>query len=234
MAKKLLEITLLFLVGCNYSIPKNLATNSGNQAIEKLPMGTVPGYQLVNSGIIGPKCLECHSSAGGNAGGVNLETYANVSGNLASIRDEVTSSRMPKNRAPLSAREKEILLTWIDAGGPKDVANPTPAPSRPPTPPPTPGDVVLDPDKIDYQLVNAKVIGPKCLGCHSAKGNDMAGINLETYENVSDLIDVIKDEVSSGSMPMGKPLTEFQKKLFLTWIEKGAPKNVPQKLKEDL
>jgi len=235
MKKILLEFTLLILVGCNYSLQKNLAASSGGKAIEKLPSGTIPGYQVINTGIIAPKCLECHSGPGGNAGGLNLETYNNVKESLASIRDEVASGRMPKNRERLSAKEQEVLLAWIDTGGPQLGTDPTtnlPTPTPPPTtdPSPNPGDVMPDPDKIDYQLVNTKVITPRCITCHSVKGGDKGGVNLESYENVLDEIETIKDEVKTGSMPRPKtrPLTDFQKKLFLTWIEKGAPKNVPQ------
>ena len=231
MPKYFFVLSLLVLAGCNYTIQKPVASDSGAQAIETLPTGTIPGYQTVNKGIIGPKCLECHSNAGGNGGGVNLETYNNVKSDLVDIRSEVTSGRMPKNRAPLTAKEKEVLLAWLDAGGSLDGATTTPTTNKPtPTPTPEPGDVMPDPDKIDFQLVNTKVITPRCVGCHSDKGGNKGDVNLETYDNIYSQIDTIKDEVESGSMPRpkNKPLTDFQKKLFLTWIEKGAPKTVPQ------
>ena len=98
-------LSFVFLTGCNYSISKNLSDISGSQAIEKLPTGTVASYQLIANGIIAPRCLECHSSGGGNQGGVNLESYSKVKANLADIHDDIVSGDMPKNRAPLTPKE---------------------------------------------------------------------------------------------------------------------------------
>lgn len=212
MIQLLLVVFTIILSGCNYTIQKSPGANSGNQAISRLPPGTIPGYQLIASAIIAPKCLECHSSGGGNAGGVNLETYEALKNNLPSLRDEITSGRMPKNRGPLSASEKEVFLAWLDAGAPEVGSSP----NNPPVP---------DPEFIDYQLVKTSVIDLRCIGCHSAKGGDKGGVNLETYENVFDQKDSIKSEIESGSMPRpkNKPLTDIQKRIFLSWIENGAP-----------
>ena len=146
MTKLYIIILFIFVTACNYSIPKAQDTTSGSQTIEQLPSGTIPGYQVIATEIIAPKCLGCHSSGGGNAAGINLETYANVSGHLAAISSAVNSGSMPKNIAPLTAKEKEVFLAWIDAGGP--LVSPTPAtsptdpttsiPSTPPPPAPTP------------------------------------------------------------------------------------------------
>jgi uncharacterized membrane protein len=226
MCKIFFIFLFIFLTGCNYSISKNLSQSSDNQSIEKLPPGTIPGYQIIATGIIAPKCLECHSNGGGNAGDVNLETYANVSGNLATIRGEITAGTMPKNRASLSAKEKEVFLAWIDAGG----AN------EPTTPSPIPPDVMPDPDKIDFQMVQSRVIGLRCIGCHSAKGGNKGGVNLETYQNVFEQKDKFEDDVRSGDMPRPttRPLTKIQKDILLIWLEKDAPEKVPQKTPETL
>ncbi|MBC7538988.1 MAG: hypothetical protein H7281_09215 [Bacteriovorax sp.] len=229
MSKIILLFSFIFLTGCNYSISKKLGANSGNQAIERLPSGTIPGYQIIASGIIAPKCLECHSSSGRNAGGVNLESYTKVIGNLAAIRGEITSGSMPKNRPALSTKEKEVILAWIDAGGPLESTTlPTGSTDPIPTPTPIPPDVP-DPDKIDYQIVHTRVIGLRCIGCHSAKGGNKGGVNLETYENVFDQRDAIEDVIRSGDMPRPttRPLTKVQKEIFLIWLEKGAPETVP-------
>ncbi|MDD4973286.1 MAG: hypothetical protein PHY93_03000 [Bacteriovorax sp.] len=223
MSKIIFFFLFIFFTGCNYSIPKNLGASSGSQSIEKLPPGTIAGYQIIAAGIIAPKCLECHSNGSGNAGGVNLESYSKVSGYLAAIRGEIAAGSMPKNRSPLSTKEKEIFLSWIDAGGPRESSTLPPTPSTPP-------DVMPDPDKIEYQMVSSRVIELRCIGCHSDKGGNMGGVNLETYENVFDQRHAIRDAVSSGNMPLAtRPLTNVQKQILLIWLEKGAPETVPDK-----
>ncbi len=228
--------------GCNYSAP-NVAnqSTSGNATIEKLPTGTIPGYQTIATGIISPKCLGCHSSAGGNAAGINLETYSNVRLRLALISSAVTSDSMPIRISPLTSKEKEVFLAWIDAGGPINSmtvatgpttpvmvppADPIPGPLPIPTPLPKP---IPAPNKIDYKLVNTQVIGPRCLSCHSDSGGNSAGINLETYESVFNERNGIKSVISSGSMPLprNRPLTDTQKQTILTWLNKGSPETVP-------
>ena len=228
-------ILFLLFSGCNYSVPNVPGVASVNQTIEKLPTGTIPSYQTIATEIIAPKCLVCHSSNSGNAGGINLETYANVSSELGLISSALTSGSMPKNGITLTAKEKEIFLAWVDAGGPLDaiasVDTPVVAPTQnsvpiliPVTPMPS---VTIDPNKIDYQMVNSQVIGPRCLSCHSNQGGNRAGLNLETYENVFNERNGIKNQVSNGSMPTGSPLTSIQKQTILTWLNNGAPETVP-------
>jgi uncharacterized membrane protein len=239
-----IHFLFLFVVmaGCNYSIPKTQDTTSGNQTIQKLPTGTIPGYQTIASGIIAPKCLGCHSSGGGNAGGVNLESYAKVSSYLAAISSAITSGSMPKNISPLTAKEKEVFLAWIDAGGPLNSPTPivgsteptpapipVPVPTPVPAPAPAPTEVMPDPNTIDYKMVNARVIGLRCISCHSNSGGNSAGINLETYESVFNERSGIKSVISSGAMPLprNRPLTTIQKQILLTWLNKGAPETLP-------
>ena len=216
-------------MGCNYSLSKTpLNFQQGAGAFETLPPGTLVSYSVIASSIMQPKCLECHSSAGGDAGGINLETYENVTANLGIIRSEVASDSMPKNRSKLSANQKAILFTWIDAGGPLTSTPvvskpPVEPPTNPPTPPTTPPEVEF----ISYEMVNTKVIQPRCLGCHSEAGGNRGDVNLETYENVAALAATIEVEIKSGSMPRpkNKPLTAEQKELILKWIANGAPKS---------
>jgi hypothetical protein len=124
------------------------------------------------------------------------------------------------------------MIAWIDAGGPiNGVSQPTPVPTpNPPTPPtpptppvpPTPPPVIV----LNYENVQREVISPRCLKCHSDAGMNDGDINLETYENVVAVINLIETEIISGSMPRPrtKPLTPEQKDLILKWIALGAPK----------
>lgn len=213
------------LGGCNYSLSKSPLSfqQGGTGAFETLPPGTVVSYSVINTSIMQPKCLECHSSAGGDAGGINLETYENVTSNLNIIKSEVASDSMPKNRTKLTAKQKEILFAWIDAGGPLN------APTNPPTPPTLPEPPATPPavEFISYEMVHTKVIQPRCLGCHSETGENRGDVNLETYENVAALAGTIEIEIKDGSMPRprNKPLTPEQKELILKWIANGAPKS---------
>jgi len=223
----------LLFSGCNYSVPNVQGVTSVNQTIEKLPTGTIPSYQTVANEIIAPKCLVCHANNSGNAGGINLESFAKVSSELGLISSALTSGSMPKNGITLSAKEKEVFLAWIDAGGPLDAVTsantPVIAPTTNPIPTPiTPPPIVkVDPQKIDYQMVSSKVIGPRCISCHSDQGGNRAGINLETYENVFNERSGIKKQISNGTMPTGRPLTSTQKQMILTWLNNGAPETVP-------
>lgn len=227
------------ITGCNYSAPNPSDTStSGTASIEKLPPGTIPGYQTVATGIIAPKCLGCHSAAGGNSGGINLETYNNVKAHFVAVDSAVKSGSMPIGTS-LTAKQKEVFLAWLDAGGPLDAPAvaadptpvvPTPVPLPAPTPTPAPPIVVVPaPNKIDYKLVNTNVLSPRCISCHSDSGGNSAGINLETYENVFNERSTIKSVIANGSMPLprNRPLTATQKQMILNWLNQGAPETVP-------
>lgn len=225
---KLIEMFFICAIqaGCNYSSNKTpLNFQQGKSGLESIPAGTIVSYSVIHTSIMQPKCIECHSSAGGDAGGINLENYENVAANLGIIKGEVASDSMPKNRGKLTAKQKELLFTWIDAGAPVNGGVITGTnPSTPTTPiPPTPPEVEF----ISYEMVNVKVIQPRCLGCHSEEGGNRGEVNLETYENVVALAGTIETEIKSGSMPRprNKPLTPEQKELILKWIANGAPKS---------
>lgn len=90
-------------------------------------------------------------------------------------------------------------------------------------------DVVItqaDIDSPDYMTVNAKVIAPKCLECHTNDSGNQGGINLEAYRAVRSAKALIRHTVETGSMPKNRPrLTASQKKLILVWIDKGMPEH---------
>lgn len=230
MKLKALLLLLLSLSGCNYNLSKSpLSFKEGNAGLEQIPAGTIVSYQVIHTTIMQPKCLECHSAAAGDAGGINLENFANVTANLDIIKSEVVSDSMPKNRAKLTAKEKDLLVKWIDAGGPLNAVTTTDPQSPTPTPLPTPDPVPTpkpDVQFISYEMVHINVIQPRCLNCHSEAAGNRGDVNLETYENVAALSSVIEEEIKSGSMPRpkNKPLTPEQKEMILKWIANGSPK----------
>jgi len=100
-------------------------------------------FASVKAQFFQPQCLRCHSNVGGNKGGINLETYANVSRFLNRAQSAVNSGVMPP-AGPLPANIKSILNNWIVAGAPEFASvNPgAPDTSNPPvnSNPGNPGD----------------------------------------------------------------------------------------------
>jgi len=81
------------------------------------------GFQYVTENVFQPRCYKCHSAAGGNVHGVNLETYSKVYALRKKIRDVALVRKiMPPAKAggPLSAREATILWNWLNAGAPME------------------------------------------------------------------------------------------------------------------
>lgn len=88
---------------------------------------------------------------------------------------------------------------------------------------------VPDSAVIDYAFVNAKVLDPKCLNCHSTKGRGTEPI-LETYAQVRAHLASIDDEVKTNRMPFRRaPLSAQEKELLAVWIAAGAPEVVVAK-----
>ncbi len=138
-----MKLGLLLLVfaisGCGYSsthLKENQAAdgNTNNGA-----SGNVVDFATVKAQVFQPYCIRCHSAAGGNSTGVNLETFASVSGRTSGIKAAVDSGFMPRN-GTLPASAKGLLNAWFQAGSP-EFATTTPGPTQIPgtSPSPTPG-----------------------------------------------------------------------------------------------
>ncbi len=77
-------------------------------------------------------------------------------------------------------------------------------------------------DKVSYQLINEKILIPKCISCHGDSGN----INLESYNEVFGHLEKIKQvTISTRKMPKAPypALTNEELELLATWIQVGAP-----------
>lgn len=232
LKKNLLFLTLVALSGCNYKVNKV----TPDDGITGLSAGQLT-YQAVNTSVLAKNCVSCHSQAGGNKGGVNLETYAEVKRNSKQIREQVADKSMPP-RTQLSDAQINMIITWIDAGAtedgqpqsiPTEPSQPTTPPTTPPpAPTPKPDPVFTlpdDPKQISYEMVRVNLLVPKCIKCHS-EPNNKGDVNLETYENVISHLGEIYSDIEDGSMPKGKDnkLTDDQKQLFFRWKDAGAPK----------
>lgn len=215
--KGLVIICLLVLQACQYKNSKEgeVSPGQGNAG----QGDAVNDFAFVKKEVIEPRCLECHSSSGTL---IVLETYAQVFVKRAAIRNAVLTDSMPKNRSPLTANQKQILISWIDAGAPETiVAKPEPPPSLPPPADPLPEPDPVEPAK-DWLTVRTLVLEPACFRCHSAPTN-RAGVNVETYQNVIANLNRIEQAIQDGSMPLRGSLSAEQKKLILDWIQDGAP-----------
>lgn len=77
-------------------------------------------------------------------------------------------------------------------------------------------------DKVSYQLINQKILLPKCISCHGNSGN----INLETYSSVYGYTDKIKQvTLVTHEMPKSPypSLSNEELVLLATWLHAGAP-----------
>ncbi len=86
-----------------------------------------------------------------------------------------------------------------------------------------PGDPDDQASPLNFALIYANILKPKCVRCHSDEGGNPHGVNLETYTNVLAVVDEIQLQVSSGKMPKRGSLLESEKELLFKWIEIGAP-----------
>ncbi|MBC7465168.1 MAG: c-type cytochrome [Bdellovibrio sp.] len=237
----LLLLTLVALAGCNYRVNKAQSLDDGIRGLSADQLT----YQAVNTSVLAKNCVSCHSQAGGNKGGVNLETYAEVKRNIKEIREQVADKSMPP-RTQLSDAQINMIITWIDAGASEDgqpqsiPTEPTQPPTQPPVTPPTPPNppvtpppvipdpiftIPADPKDITFEMVRVNVLVPKCLKCHSAPTNK-GDVNLETYSSVMENLKDAYDDIMDGSMPKGKNLmTDDQKQLFFRWHDAGAKEN---------
>jgi uncharacterized membrane protein len=238
MKKVLWTFVFLSLAACNYKLEKLSAPpRVGGEGV--MNQNQID-FAVVMEKVIQPKCLECHAAAGGNRGGVNLETYAEVRLNLADVKADVEDGSMPKRRQPLTQAQKDLILNWIAAGAPEKADSPTQPTPAPVTPTPQPGPTPVEPvpqpnpapvtpplppagpEVLDYATVKTQVIDRACLKCHSAPAN-RGDVNLESYQEVLKNIVDIKMDVADGTMPKRSTLTPEQKNLILDWIAAGAP-----------
>ncbi len=137
----------VYMVGCNYNVTKNSDGGEQGQNIKSI---AVLDYQTIKKAVIEPQCLSCHSNSGGNKGGLNIETYESIKSNLNQIYyRSIEVGDMPEGGLPLNS--KEILKVWIENGAPVQA---------------TEGSGIVQ-GPLSWSLVKNKIIGYKCLECHS-------------------------------------------------------------------
>ncbi len=212
-------------------------------------------FKNIYDSVLKSSCVNCHKQSPtdpSNVGAddVNLEDYAHTSKHLHEISKAVQKDRMPKKPLPpLTQKQKDYLIAWIDAGGfengkpqqptpppaPAPVPTPTPVPTPAPAPVPAPVPTPIpaptptpEPQPLTYDVINTKVIQTNCLKCHKHTDDDDSDkIFLTTYEEVFANRNGVESEIKDGEMPpkRGIPLTDEQRNMILDWIKAGAPQN---------
>lgn len=208
----ILAVMVALLSACNYNKVKDAAgRGDGDIDLERL---SLPDYATVNSLILGPKCVSCHSSGGGNDGGVNLETYANVRAQINRIIFVTVESREMPPRTPLSERENQLLTNWADAGAPETVVGIGEKP-----------DLSIEKGPNDWAKLNEKFFVPKCVACHSSEQAD-GGVDLSTLAAVkANAAKVFESVIIKGTMPLEPypAVTPPERRVLLKWFDAGMP-----------
>lgn len=143
--KLITALAALLLVGCGYNnskTPMTLAPKNPTETNQTDGQPVKLDFAGIKSKIFEPRCLSCHSGSGGNAGGVNLETYASVKPIVNDILAAVKDNSMPKKSSPLSDSDKSLLEKWVQEGAVEVASDSDKKPAEhtcpTPTPPPTP------------------------------------------------------------------------------------------------
>lgn len=173
-------------------------------------------YTQLETRVLGPKCLRCHSDAGGNQGSLNLETIDQSRAHLESIKQRVLVDQNMPPKTPLSSGEKAMLNNWIINELASNGQGPTPVKI-----------VVL------WPRIRDEIIQNHCIQCHSPPGRSMSEDRISTMEANLDLtqVSVVREKadlifkrvIIVGDMPL-KPypnLNDQEKKLLSQWMIDG-------------
>ena len=207
---KLVVLSLcgLFLIqGCNYSHVKGTPDGgAGGQA--KILSEVSFDYAGISQVILAPKCVSCHSAAGGNKGNLNLETYEQFRLNQNKIYFRTIEKRdMPPT--PLTSAEFDLMKSWLEAGAPLKSTSV--------------GGEIRGP--INWITIKNRVLKSSCLDCHSGKNPD-ANLDLSSLEVVRKNIQAIfVSTMINVSMPLAPypAMSISEKQALMKWISQGMP-----------
>ncbi len=153
----LIVISLIGLVGCNYTKLKDTQRNE-NQNFS-LPADQISelSYGLINQKILSAKCVSCH----GNSGTINLESYSEVLKNIPLIKKSVFQEKTMPKKGFLTDEELSYLWNWINIGAPEQAQN---GAANPPS-------QVEEPIVPTYDSINKHVFQKTCKECHTITGS---------------------------------------------------------------
>ncbi|MBX3016533.1 MAG: hypothetical protein KF767_01490 [Bdellovibrionaceae bacterium] len=77
---------------------------------------------------------------------------------------------------------------------------------------------------LDFQTIQANILGPRCYGCHLPETGNKGNSNLATYNDVrAQLGRVAFRSLESKDMPPAHPLSADEMALLTAWMDAGAP-----------
>lgn len=207
------------------------SSNNSNTHVPSSVPAPVTGNTLQAQAItlLQNKCYACHGTvASGGISQINNPDSLIASGVLiagnpdgSAIYTAAVAGRMPIGSSVLTATELDILRQWIAAGAQK----------------PTDSTSVSAPVQIpltaSYASIQANIITPKCIYCHSGS-TAKDGVKLDSYTAVKNYISSTSPSrtklysiTASGEMPPRPDvgLTTNELKVLGDWITAGAPNN---------
>ncbi|MCB0366239.1 MAG: hypothetical protein H6624_08090 [Bdellovibrionaceae bacterium] len=203
---------LLIMVGCkaHHDIPADDGMGF-DKTTESLDFATT------SSEVLDRSCVRCHE---------HYSDYDSVVRELREIGTSVRAGRMPKDGPALSRRQRELLLSWVDAGGPREV-----------------GDLPIDiPERNlqpTWESLSENLFRPHCVVCHNPNGQ-VKYLDFSSYDSTMSqskllfnhpeaektyLIQVILDpfEPMPPKNSRVKRLDQEQLSTLLEWIRLGFP-----------
>lgn len=113
-----LVLVFLTLVTSTLALAENeplLAANTATAANPEVATEEIRFEQIRE--ILSVSCFRCHSEAGGNRAGVNLETYENVLAHREGLQMHIEAGTMPPIRPlRLTDDQQTLVLNWLNQG----------------------------------------------------------------------------------------------------------------------
>lgn len=221
-----LTLGALFLAGCSYMLelvhPVGSLPAKSNE-IFKMPQEKVEtlSYGVVSQQVFTPHCASCH----GSSGGVNLQSYEEVTRVLAGIKKTVFHDKTMPKGSSLTQDELSILWNWIEIGSPEFAKDG----SQEPLP-----EVLLP----TYDSINKNIFQASCVSCHNVSGtgkrilldrdsllDSPLELVLPSNPDESGLVLAVERSDKKRMPPAENgfsELSEEAKMAIRTWIENGA------------
>lgn len=197
--------------------------------VVNLPPVVGTGIEAQAITLLQNKCFACHGTvASGGISGINDPAHLISVGQIipgnpngSPLYAAVSAGRMPLGTSLLTGTELKLLNDWITAGAK----------------PPSGGIIVPPPVQIplagNYASVQANIITPKCIRCHSSTSASN-GVRLDSYAAVKRYVSgsnpqnsKLYEITASGEMPPrpDTDLTAAELKALSDWIIAGAANN---------
>lgn len=167
-------------------------------------------FQNIKTQILEPHCINCHTGKH-----KSYEMYSIVRLSSNDILDRISTTsfvrRMPAGRAALDPNLIQLFKEWVSQGVPEFAEPMVIEPN-------------IDKNEIQYSFSDIKefVFKPNnCFECHS---------HFDDYQTTLKNLAQISSTIQTDRMPYPiakggdvEPLTSEQKKMWLSWVNQGAP-----------